>query len=249
MYLDLDREIITVLGKMSFYKNLFTTTSKYKNLIPFLVTYEKVTLKVISKYVENKTFYQSWYSMKKLDVLFAEKYFRPLKAFLKRKKIPSPWQNYFKICKTTKNYPPIFYLLIGINCHINSDLYECLCRLKYRSKDDFEKINQILESLIEEVLTYLAFEDKDIIAFGGLVFKQIAHEEFRKVIVKWRDQAWINYQNRTKEDFKTNLESIKYQTEQLTLEIKKIFDELYTPQNAINAIDAVTKLNLLKVVI
>lgn len=246
MFLDVDKEIISVLGKMSFYRNVLTLNPKYKNCIPFIFTYEKVTINVITKYVENKNYYKSWYSMKKLDVLFAEKYFRPLKSFIQKRKIPSPWQNYFKICKTTKNYPPIFYLLIGINCHINSDLYECLCKLKYRHYEDFEKINSILEGLVDEILTHLAFEDKDIIAFGGLVFKQIAHEEFRKVIVNWRNKAWANYKNTNKENFKSNLEIIKKQTEDLTLEIKKIFDELYLPQNAINAI---TKLNSLKVTI
>lgn len=246
MFLDIDKEIITIIGKMSFYRNILTLNLKYKNCIPFLFTYEKVTLNVISRYTLDKSYYNSWYAMKKLDVLFAEKYFRPLKAFLERRKIPSPWQNYFKLCKNTKNYPPIFYLLIGINCHINSDLYECLCKLRYRHYEDFEKINLILEELVDEILTHLAFEDKDIIAFGGLVFKQIAHEEFKRVIVNWRNQAWENYKRTTKENFKTNLEMIKKQTEDLTLEIKKIFDELYIPQNAINAI---TKLNSLNVTI
>lgn len=221
---DVDSSVLTVMGKMQFLLDYFSTRREYAGLHPFLYTYYAVTKEVALQMHTRPRRFHNAQALEHLDIYFASLYFEPLISFLQTGSAPKPWHTYFQYCMK-KNSIPFVQMLLGINAHINGDLAKTVLNLEYRESGDFEVINEILEAKIPEVLTYLAFQDKDMFGLGGLVFKNFYIEQFKKIIVTWRDDAWENSHNM--ETKKLPLQEVLEQTESVAKEFISIFDQRY----------------------
>lgn len=119
----------------------------------FAALYKKVTEKV-KEGIDNQ-FFDDNSRMEKLDVIFANRYLEAYFNYQNRKPITQSWEQAFII---SENYWPIVlqHLLIGMNAHINLDLGIAAAEVSKNKNiedlhGDFNKINTILSSLVNEV--------------------------------------------------------------------------------------------------
>ncbi len=119
----------------------------------FAALYKKVTIKVKEGIADNT--FKNGARMEKLDIIFASRYLDAYAAYQKNKPVTESWEKAFKM---SKKYWPIVlqHLLIGMNAHINLDLGIAAAEVM-KGKDindlkgDFDKINGILSSLVQDV--------------------------------------------------------------------------------------------------
>lgn len=124
----------------------------------FGALYRKVTLKV--KAGINEGFFEDSARMERLDVIFANRY---LEAFEQNQKNIPPTRSWRLAFETANCWWPIVlqHLLLGMNAHINLDLGIAAARTSpgeavHGLKNDFNKINEILAALVDEVESELA---------------------------------------------------------------------------------------------
>jgi hypothetical protein len=124
----------------------------------FAALYKKVTEKVKEGIADN--FFDDGPRMERLDIIFASRYLDAYFAYQKSQSVTESWEKAFKL---SKKYWPIVlqHLLIGMNAHINLDLGIAAAEVMKGKdindlKDDFDKINTILSSLVMEVQNDLA---------------------------------------------------------------------------------------------
>ena len=112
----------------------------------FAALYKKVTQKVRDGIDDG--FFDDGPRMERLDVIFA-------KAYQTHEPVTLSWMQAFQLSK--KNCPIVLqHLLIGMNTHINLDLGIAAAKVMegkdiQNLKDDFDKINDILSSLVADV--------------------------------------------------------------------------------------------------
>ncbi|MFT5818837.1 MAG: hypothetical protein ACI8ZM_000058 [Crocinitomix sp.] len=119
----------------------------------FAALYKKVTVKVKEGIADN--YFDDGPRMEKLDVVFASRYLEAYFAFQNNAEVSRSWNVAFD---KSKKYWPILlqHLLIGINAHINLDLGIAAAEISKGKnledlKGDFDKINEVLSSLVGEV--------------------------------------------------------------------------------------------------
>ena len=146
-------EVIEALDKI-------IETSKVNNdpLGYFAALYKQVTVKV-KEGIEDG-FFDNGSRMEKLDVIFASRYIDAYYGYEKNKPVTASWKIAFEL---SKKYWPIVlqHLLIGMNAHINLDLGIAAAEVMkgkdiQNLKGDFDKINEILSSLVLKVENDLA---------------------------------------------------------------------------------------------
>jgi hypothetical protein len=119
----------------------------------FAVLYKKVTIAVSEKIKEN--FFADNDRMEMLDVVFANRFLDAYEQYKNGKPCSSSWQLAFD---ATRNWKPmvIHHLVAGMNAHIGLDLGIAAAtvapgNLLSSIYDDFNKINSILNGLVNEV--------------------------------------------------------------------------------------------------
>ena len=119
----------------------------------FAALYQKVTVKV--KEGIETGYFDDGERMEVLDIAFASRYLDAYHAYKANDPVTHSWQEAFDL---SKKYWPIVlqHLLIGMNAHINLDLGIAAAQVMEGKdindlKDDFDKINEILSSLVAEV--------------------------------------------------------------------------------------------------
>ncbi|UCF41484.1 MAG: hypothetical protein JSW43_03895 [Gemmatimonadota bacterium] len=124
----------------------------------FPALYRKVTIKVKEGIADG--FFDDGARMEKLDVVFANRY---LAAFELSREGRQPTQSWALAFQAAHRWWPVAlqHLLLGINAHINLDLGVAAARTAPGDalpalQDDFNKINRILASLVDEVQAELA---------------------------------------------------------------------------------------------
>lgn len=124
----------------------------------FAALYRKVTIKV-KEGIETK-YFDDGPRMEKLDVIFAKRYTDAYYAWQKNEVVTKSWQKAFEI---SNNHWPIVlqHLLIGMNAHINLDLGIAAAEVSKNKniddlENDFNRINEILSSLVNDVQNNLA---------------------------------------------------------------------------------------------
>jgi len=128
------------------------TTNNKSTLGYFAALYLKVTQKVKDGISNN--FFEDNVRMEKLDVIFAKRYIKAYYDYKSNKPISESWNKAFSI--STKYWPIVLqHLLIGMNAHINLDLGIAAAKVSEGKpiddlKNDFNKINVILSSLVDE---------------------------------------------------------------------------------------------------
>jgi hypothetical protein len=117
----------------------------------FAALYKQMTLKVKQGIDEGK--FSDPERMDRLDTAFANRYFEALKKF-KKDQATRSWRAAFRH-NDSQELIILQHLLLGINAHINLDLGIALAELNLDDLDslkgDFDQINDILESLLDEV--------------------------------------------------------------------------------------------------
>ncbi len=119
----------------------------------FAVLYREVTLQVKNGIAANR--FQDGPRMERLDVIFANRYLAAYENFQKGLPASACWEIAFRAAESWR--PLILqHLLLGINAHINLDLGIAAAHTVPRDelpklKRDFEEINKILTSLLNEV--------------------------------------------------------------------------------------------------
>ncbi|WP_299578294.1 DUF5995 family protein [uncultured Sunxiuqinia sp.] len=119
----------------------------------FAALYQKVTLKV-KEGIENN-YFDNGPRMEVLDVLFAQRYIDAWVGSRAGLPLTRSWQRAFDL--STSYWPIVLqHLLMGMNAHINLDLGIAAAQVS-RGKElnklhnDFNRINEILSSLVHEV--------------------------------------------------------------------------------------------------
>lgn len=128
-------------------------TENQSTLGYFAILYQKVTLKV-KEGIDNN-FFEDGSRMEKLDVIFAKRYIDAYYNFQQQKPVSTSWEKAFNIAD---DFWPIVlqHLLIGMNAHINLDLGIAAAEVSEghpieNLKKDFDRINEILASLVMNV--------------------------------------------------------------------------------------------------
>jgi hypothetical protein len=123
----------------------------------FAVLYRKMTLAVQAAMLHKQ--FEDNLRMEKLIIHFAGFYLRAWDGFTGKQTICNAWQEVFTACEN-KNLLVLQHLILGINTHINLDLAKaavqtCPGDAIYDLQHDFEKINDIIAFLAQEVQTCL----------------------------------------------------------------------------------------------
>jgi hypothetical protein len=119
----------------------------------FAVLYQKVTIAV--KVGVAAGFFDDGPRMEQLDVVFARRYIEAYFAFRQQNMVTQSWLKAFSV---SGSYWPIVlqHLLMGMNAHINLDLGIAAAEVSKGKRmadleKDFNRINEILSSLVHEV--------------------------------------------------------------------------------------------------
>ncbi len=214
-----DETIYSVIGKMEILLEFFNSNKNYSSLKPFLETYLLITKSVAEKYSLKKSIFQNLSQLQDLDIFFAKLYFQPLLKYLKNKEKDKPWKTYFEYSEQ-ENGIPIIQLMLGINAHINTDLFNSLKKVNYKSEADFFLVNNLLLESIPQVMRLLLVKH-DPVGFGGMIFKNFIEKEFHLIIETWRSNAWANYK------LKNNENLITENTEKMGKEIINTITNIY----------------------
>ena len=157
----------------------------------FAALYRKVTIQVKKSIQEN--YFDDGLRMERLDVIFANRYIR---ACYQYQIGQTPTQSWVRAFDATQHWWPIVlqHLLLGMNAHINLDLgiaaAESVPPEELQNlKGDFEKINQVLASLVGGVQSELA-EIWPILGFFNRYLGSVETAIINFSMEKARDAAW-----------------------------------------------------------
>jgi len=138
---------------------IISESEKTKNPLGyFAALYRCVTVKV-KEGIENN-FFDDGSRMEQLDVIFAKRYIDAYYSWQKNEPVTQSWRKAFEL--STDFWPIVLqHLLIGMNAHINLDLGIAAAEVSKNKnindlEHDFNKINEILSSLVNEVQNDLA---------------------------------------------------------------------------------------------
>jgi hypothetical protein len=119
----------------------------------FAALYRKVTQHVKQGIVDG--YFDDGERMERLDVIFANRYLDAFRQYHSGVEVTDVWQLAFD---TTGKWAPLVlhHLMLGMNAHINLDLGIAAAQTVSADemqdlKSDFEKINEVLSSLVNEV--------------------------------------------------------------------------------------------------
>ncbi|MEM7105244.1 MAG: DUF5995 family protein [Bacteroidota bacterium] len=124
----------------------------------FAALYQNVTITVKEKL--HTGYFDNDERMEKLDVIFANRYLEAYSKLKQNKPITQSWRKAF-VSANDWNLIVLQHLLLGMNAHISLDLGIAAAEMSNENsidalKSDFDKINDILSSLIDEVQADLA---------------------------------------------------------------------------------------------
>ncbi|QIA07624.1 DUF5995 family protein [Draconibacterium halophilum] len=119
----------------------------------FAVLYQKVTVKVKEEIKNN--YFDDGPRMAKLDVVFAKRYIDAYFAWMNNEPVTQSWEIAFTAA-SNNNLLVVQHLLLGMNAHINLDLGIAAAEISSTNsieelEDDFNRINEILASMVDEV--------------------------------------------------------------------------------------------------
>ena len=119
----------------------------------FAALYQKVTVQVKERMAEG--YFDDPQRMERLDVVFANRYLDAYAKYQKGEPISKSWELAFYETKNPKRIV-LQHLLLGMNAHINLDLGIAAASISTPAniedlQGDFNKINEVLGSLVEEI--------------------------------------------------------------------------------------------------
>ncbi|HKJ42138.1 MAG TPA: DUF5995 family protein [Sunxiuqinia sp.] len=177
----------------------------------FAALYQAVTIRVKQEIANN--YFEDGSRMERLDVVFARRYISAYQAYRDQQAVTRSWEQAFAF--STDRWPIVLqHLLLGMNAHINLDLGIAAAEISKGHnpddlKDDFNKINEILSSLVHEVENDLSVvwpALKFILKWTGKVDDFLVDFSMKLA----RDGAWKfskSMANRAPEELKTMIET------------------------------------------
>lgn len=119
----------------------------------FAALYQNVTISVKDKL--NTNYFDNDERMEQLDVVFANRYLSAYSEYKKGDPITKSWKMAFD-ASTNKSLIVLQHLILGMNAHINLDLGIAAAQISNQEtitalEPDFNKINEILSSLVDEI--------------------------------------------------------------------------------------------------
>ncbi|HRC86462.1 MAG TPA: DUF5995 family protein, partial [Thermoanaerobaculia bacterium] len=157
----------------------------------FAALYRKVTARVKAGIAQG--YFADGPRMERLDVVFANRYLGALARWQEEKRPTEAWQLAFS---AAEKWRPILlqHLLLGINAHINLDLGIAAATVAPGAElaslqDDFERINEILFSLVAGVEAVVG-RVSPAIAWLDRLGGRIGQELVRFSLEVARDEAW-----------------------------------------------------------
>jgi hypothetical protein len=146
-----ERAIDQVIDEMSAIIDISIKTNSAMGYFPAL--YRLVTQEVRSAIDEGK--FDDDPRMEKLDVIFARRYLDAYKQYTRNEKCSEVWRYAFDEARRNK-LTVLQQLLLGMNAHINLDLGIAAAEVMQGSdieelKTDFNRINDLLASLVDKV--------------------------------------------------------------------------------------------------
>lgn len=147
-------DISTIDEVITFLENIILKSEQYKDPSGyFAALYRKVTIRV-KEGIASGFFDDSW-RIEQLDIVFAKRY---IDAWVLHHKEEPPTLSWQKAFDFSTHYRPIVlqHLLLGMNAHINLDLGIAAAKISKGKniadlENDFNRINEILSSLVHEV--------------------------------------------------------------------------------------------------
>ncbi len=230
-----------IRGRMATLLDYFEDEERYSSYAPFMYVYHSVTSSVADYMIEDDDFFDNPDALENLDAEFAELYFRPLRENIENDRRPEPWKTYFDYCSRDKTRPAV-EMLLGINAHINADLLHALHSQNYSERQDYQRINRILEKQLQDAMIYLA-RRHDLAGLFGFMDRRMAYREFQRLVVNWRENTWESYQEIKEDDFEAHKHEIYSQTEEVAEEIVKLEEDF----NYLNLYSTIRKANRLEV--
>ena len=124
----------------------------------FACLYRKMTIAVQNGIAANS--FEDGARMEQLDVIFANRYLQAWEAYTNQQKCTNAWCAAFN-ATATNHLIVLQHLILGINTHINLDLgiaaaQACPGNKIYNLESDFNKINNVISSLMQNVQDDLA---------------------------------------------------------------------------------------------
>lgn len=156
----------------------------------FPAMYNRVTRRAKQRIIDGA--FEDNERMERFDVIFANRYLAAYYAYVQGKPCSESWKITFE---AAKKWSPLViqHLVASMNAHISLDLGIAAAETETRSlpslKSDFDQINDILDSLIDEVEAELREIFHPLVTFDkltGNVYWRVAHVS----IVKARADAW-----------------------------------------------------------
>lgn len=144
---DID-EVIQILG------DIISDSKKNENPLGyFAALYQRVTIEVKNKL--GTGYFDNDQRMEKLDVIFANRYIKAYFDYQKNEVVTNSWKTTFEFAKN-EELIVLQHLLLGMNAHINLDLGIAAAETSSPQtidslQNDFNRINDILSSLVNEV--------------------------------------------------------------------------------------------------
>lgn len=119
----------------------------------FAALYQKVTISVKQKLTQD--YFDDPQRMEQLDVIFANRYLAAYTDYREGKQISASWEKAFSLSNDS-GLIVLQHLLLGMNAHINLDLGIAAAEISNETtiqnlESDFNKINDLLSSLVGEV--------------------------------------------------------------------------------------------------
>lgn len=157
----------------------------------FAALYRKVTIKVKEGIASGH--FDDGARMERLDVIFANRYLDAFEAYYAGQPVSDCWKLAFK---TVERWFPLViqHLMLGMNAHINFDLGIAAAETVAESdlpalKPDFDKINDVLANLVDEVENELG-EIWPLFKVIDKLFGKLDERLADKSMILARDQAW-----------------------------------------------------------
>lgn len=130
-----------------------TSTGEESALGYFAALYQKVTIKVKDKL--GTGYFEDDERMAQLDIVFANRYLDAYSNYKAGNNISKSWARAFD-AGSNNDFIVLQHLLLGMNAHINLDLGIAAVQISTKEsiadlQSDFNKINEILSSLVAEI--------------------------------------------------------------------------------------------------
>ena len=183
----------------------------------FAYVYRRTTAQ-IKQAVQNKEFEDND-GMERFDVLFANKYLEAYDQYKNGTPCAAPWKVAFDACN--EKHIILQHILLGMNAHINYDLGISASEFASTNiqgfKHDFMKVNDILNSLTDELQMRLGRVSR-LMFLLDWIGKRNDEASINFSMAKARGQAW-NFAVNLAASSEARKQAIRENTELLTAEL------------------------------